>query len=240
MPLDSSIVNEIIIKKVYTMKKIFLALAAAAFLSTSAYAGSFGVGIAGTILNIDADVTETTTAGTVAGGSANTNKGSVSHDLVPVGAIFAEYTMDVYPITIGVDYTPGSADVSKNFQSRVETPASGDSEGTSTTFKANAEIENLTTLYAEIPVYQNFYAKLGYTEVDVNTDESGMTAYGNSSVDGVTYGVGFSSGSGSGLNYKFAYEAIDFDTVSIKNANGNKVDGDIDTSGFKLSVVYGF
>ena len=222
------------------MKKTFLAIIASIFIVSPALAGG-GIGISGSLYNISADVTETTTAGSVAGGSANTNSKSVDHDLVPVGSIFAEYTFDFGGITLGLDYTPGAADVSKNVQSRTETPTSGENEDTSTTYKANAEIENLMTAYIEIPIYGNMYIKGGYSEVDVNTEESGVAAYGNASgIEGVTYGIGLRSGSDTGLNYKFAYEVMEFDTLSITSTSGNKVSGDIDTSGFKASLVYNF
>ena len=223
------------------MKKIFLSLAATLLITSSAYAGQWGVGVAGSFFNIDADVTETTTAGTVGGGSANTNKGSVSHDGVLSGALFVQYTMDAYPVTVGFDYTPGSADISKKMQSRTETPTSGDNASSSTDFKANAEIENLMTAYVEIPVYNNVYLKGGYTQVDVNTNESGMNSYGNaSSEEGITYGIGMSSGNDSGLGYKIAYEVIDFDTIEVKSSSSNKVSGDIDAAGVKVSVVCNF
>ena len=54
------------------------------------------------------------------------------------------------------------------------------------------------------------------------------------------YGLGIRSGNDAGLNYKLAYEVMDFDTISITSASGNKVAGDIDTAGLKLSLVYNF
>ena len=221
------------------MKKYLIALAASMLLSTSVFAGSFGVGVSGTLFNIDADVTETTSSSDTNSGS-NTNTGSVSHGGVAAGSIFAEYTFDAYPVTFGIDVIPGTADISKNVQKRTETPASGDNETSSTDYTANAEIENLMTVYFEIPVYENFFAKIGYSEADVNTSETGVKAYGNGSIDGVTYGLGFTSGNDAGLNYKFAYEAMDFDTLSITSSSSNTVSGDIDTEGFKLSLVYNF
>ena len=108
--------------KVYTMKKYLIALAASMLLSTSVFAGSFGVGVSGTLFNIDADVTETTSSSDTNSGS-NTNTGSVSHGGVAAGSIFAEYTFDAYPVTFGIDVIPGTADISKNVQKRTETPA---------------------------------------------------------------------------------------------------------------------
>ena len=225
--------------KVYTMKKYLIALAASMLISTSVFAGSFGVGVSGTLFNIDADVTETTSASDTNSGS-NTNSGSVSHGGVVAGSIFAEYTFDAYPVTFGIDVVPGTADVSKNIQKRTETPASGNNEGTSKDFTANAEIENLMTVYFAVPIYENFFAKIGYSEADVNTTETTVKSYGNGSIDGITYGLGFTSGNDAGLNYKFAYEAMDFDTLSLTSTSNNTVTGDIDTEGFKASLVYNF
>ena len=221
------------------MKKYLIALATSMLLSTSVFAGSFGVGVSGTFFNIDADVKEVTSTSDTNSGS-NTNTGSVSHNGVAAGSIFAEYTFDAYPVTLGFDVIPGSADVSKKVKSRTETPASGENESTSTDYTANAEIENLMTVYLEVPFYSNFFGKIGYSEADVNTTETGVKSYGNGSVDGITYGLGFKSGSDAGLNYKFAYEAMNFDTLSITSASSNTVSGDIDTEGFKLSLVYNF
>ena len=68
-----------------------------------------------------------------------------------------------------------------------------------------------------------------------------MNSYGNAtSEEGITYGIGLSSGNDSGLGYKIAYEVIDFDTIEVKSSSSNKVSGDIDTAGVKLSVVYNF
>ncbi len=222
------------------MKKQLLTIVAALALTTSAYAGTYGVGITGSLFNVDTDATETTTAGTVAGGSANTNSKTIENNGLMSASFYAEYTFDgFYGATVGVDYTPGSADLKNQDLSRIETPASGENEGTSTTYKANGEVENLITYYAEIPV-GGFYVRGGFTQVDVNTKESGVAAYGNDTVNGINYGIGIKSGTDSGVSYKFALEHTDFDTVSIKSSSGNTVKGDIDVTGLKVSVGYNF
>ena len=222
------------------IKTTLIALFGAVVLTTSALSGTFGVGVSGSLYTIEADVTEKTTAGTVAGGTADTHKGNLDNVHVPVPAIFAEYNFDGFGgLTVGYEMVMGTADVSKNFVSRLEAPLSGDNVGVNTTFKANASIENLATAYLEFPI-GGFFIKGGYAMADVVTEESGMTAYGNADLDGVVYGVGFKSGTDAGINYKLAYEAMDFDTVSVKNANGNEVSGNIDAAGLKLSIGYNF
>ena len=84
------------------MKKTFLAIIASIFIVSPALAGG-GVGISGSLYNLSAAVTETTTAGTVGSGAANSNSKTVRHNLVPVGSIFAEYTFDFGGITLGLD-----------------------------------------------------------------------------------------------------------------------------------------
>ena len=140
-------------REVYTMKKQLLTIVAALALTTSAYAGTVGVGITGSLFNVETDATETTTAGTVGGGAANTNSKTIKNNGLNAASFYAEYTFDgFYGTTLGVDYTPGSADLRDTDLSRVETPASGENSGTSTTYKANGEVENLITYYAEIPL----------------------------------------------------------------------------------------
>jgi hypothetical protein len=222
------------------IKTTLIALFGAVALTTSALSGTFGVGVSGSLYTIEAGVTEKTTAGTVSGGTADTHTGNVENIMVPVPAVFAEYNFDsFYGMTVGYEFVLGTADVSKNFKSREEAPTSGDNVGVNTTFKANASIENLSTAYIELPI-GGFFIKGGYAMADVITEESGMTAYGNADLDGLVYGVGFKSGSDAGMNYKLAYEAMDFDTISVKNANGNEVSGNIDTAGLKLSIGYNF
>ena len=131
-------------REVYTMKKQLLTIVAALALTTSAYAGTVGVGITGSLFNVETDATETTTAGTVGGGAANTNSKTIKNNGLNAASFYAEYTFDgFYGTTLGVDYTPGSADLRDTDLSRVETPASGENSGTSTTYKANGEVENL-------------------------------------------------------------------------------------------------
>ena len=222
------------------MKKQILTIVASLMLTTSAFAGSLGIGVTGSLFNVETSATETTTAGTVGGGAANTNSKTVKNNNLMSGSIYAEYTFDgFYGATLGVDYTPGSADIRENALKRTETPASGENSGTATDYKANATVENLITYYAEIP-FGGFYVKGGLTQVDVTTAESGVAAYGDDSVDGITYGVGFKTGGDGGFVSKFSLEHTDFDTVKVTSSSGNTVKGDIDVTGLKVSLGYSF
>ena len=101
-------------KHTLTLVSIIASLA----LTSAAYA-DYGVGVSGAIAVVDASGSETTTAGSVAGGAANTNKKDVQA-ISPIASIFAEYITDG-GIAIGLEHVPGSADVSDKTHSRTET-----------------------------------------------------------------------------------------------------------------------
>ena len=113
------------------MKKQLLTIFAALALTTSAYAGTYGVGITGSLFSVETAASETTTAGDL--GSANTNTKTIKNNGLMSASFYAEYTFDGFlGTTLGVDYTPGSADLRDTDLKRTETPASGENAASST------------------------------------------------------------------------------------------------------------
>ena len=203
----------------------------------------FGVGVAGQFINIDADGSEKPSVNP--NSARDTESASVDNKAF-IASVFAEYASDSF--TIGFEHVPGSADVSDDVKTRkdTETSVSGDATANSDEreFKAQAEIENFNIIYAEVPFYNGLYARLGYAELDVNTQEvasSNGGNYGNTTLDGINYGVGYKSG-----NWKFAYEITDFDELSLTSTNNsansgtNTITADLDTWALKLSYGYYF
>ena len=92
------------------MKKILITILATFALAGVSHAGSFGVGVSGGIIQVEGSGTETTTAGTVAGGAKNTNSKDVDAASI-IGSVFAEYEFD-NGWALGYEHVPGSADVS--------------------------------------------------------------------------------------------------------------------------------
>ena len=166
--------------KVYTMKKlIFTVLTSIMLTSTAALAGSIQVGVKASQAFIEASGTETTTAGTVTGGAANTNSTSVDND-TPLAGAYLEYSLDSSvlgqegnEVTFGAHMTFGDADVSDKLQSRSDTAedAAGSGSSGSVTYSANAEVSNYVNYYVEVPVIGSMFVKLGYAELDVTTKE---------------------------------------------------------------------
>tara|TARA_B100001996_G_C18621595_1_gene577949 strand:+ start:67 stop:777 length:711 start_codon:yes stop_codon:yes gene_type:complete len=217
---------------------------------STASAGGIGVGFTAQYLNVEADGKE---VGSVTGNEtdSSTNTAAVEHS-TGLGSFYVEYALD-NNFALGYESIPGAADVSGKTHIRVdtETSVSGDvtENSTSRQFKAGAEVENYSVIYAEIPVYRGFYARVGYNEIDVNTLEvaSGNGgSYGNVTLNGMNYGVGFKMGTSGGIVTKLSYEVNDFDDLSI-TSSGNSADSgtntltaDLDTSAVKLAIGYQF
>jgi len=223
------------------MKKIITILATLMLTTMSinfAKAEGFAVGVTGAYTMIDATGSEVETTG-----DEETNKGSADNKVF-VGSIFGEYSFANVSyadsgVAFGIRYTPGSADVSENVKSRADSNTHGDSA----TYKAQAQIENYINYYLDIPLYKNLYVKAGWSQIDVNTQESVSTGtigtYGDATLDGVNYGIGFKGENGN-IVWKVAYEATNFETLNLTSTTDHKINADLDTSEVNLSVGYKF
>jgi len=238
------------------MKKQILTVLAALMLTSTAYAGSIGLGVQMSIASIDASGSETEVGtGTKTLSDSETTKGSASHDGAIIGAIYAEYNSDFLEkgdgnsLTIGASLVPMGADVSENDKSRTDSSTGADvtTESDTGVRKANAELKDLRVYYLEIPVSGGFYLRGGMAQVDVDSTESftgtqGTTPsnYGNKTVDGHNYGIGYKGMTSGGLHYKISYQELDFNDFSLRSTSGNIVSADIDTQEIVASVGFRF
>ena len=219
------------------MKKLILTIITSFALTGVSYAGSFGIGVSGSLAQVSADGTETTDAGTVAGGSADKHSKSVD-ELGMIGSIFLDYEFD-NGIVLGYSHVPGTAEVSGKKHSRTETAqgVSGTDADGSVTRTADAEVENFNTLYLEYPI-GSIYAKLGFSQIDVNTLENAVTdsgTYGNATLDGYTIGAGINGEMG-GFFTKTSVEFTDFEDLALNSSTANKIEADLDVLEFKIAV----
>ena len=219
------------------MKKLILTIITSFALTGVSYAGSFGIGVSGSLALVSADGTETTDAGTVAGGAANKNSKSVD-EVGMIGSIFLDYEFDG-GMVIGLSHVPGTAEVSGKKHSRSETAqgVSGTDADGSVTRTADAEVENFNTLYIEYPI-GSIYAKLGFSQIDVNTLENAVTdsgTYGNATLDGYTIGAGINGEMG-GFFTKTSVEFTDFEDLALNSSTANKIEADLDVLEFKIAV----
>ena len=219
------------------MKKLVFTFFAVLALTGASYAGSFSIGVSGSIAQVSADGTETTDAGSVGGGAANKNSKSVDA-IGAIGSVFLDFTAD-NGITFGIEHVPGAADVSDKTHERAETAqgVSGTDASGAVTRKADAEVENFNTVYLEYPL-GDAYVKLGFSQVDVITKENAITSsgtYGDATLDGYTVGAGIRGSIGDFFT-KTSVEYTDFEDLSLSSSTANKITADLDVLQFKVSI----
>ena len=193
-------------------------------------------GVSASLTQIDASGTETE------GGEKNS---ADADNLVVVPSLFVEYGFSD-AISVGLDYIPLSADVSKNTKSRtdVETSVSGTTTTTTTsrTQKAQAELTNHTTLYANYMLTDTMFLKAGVAYVELDATESLGTGskYGTEDIYGTVVGVGAKQD-----NVRVELLYTDYEDISLTSSvartgvtTNNKIDAELDTLQFKLSYAF--
>ena len=214
------------------MKKITTILLSFLFISFQAAKAEVGIGITGALHMIDVSGTETTRT------SAQKNTGSHEEDVV-VPEIFVEAILD-NGAAIGINYIPTREMGNK---SRSDT----NSEGDTGTYKAEAELDNIFQLYADIPLMgPMLYGKIGVQHATIATLESlnSGSTYPNQDVMGYTIGLGTKGDLPYGNNLYYKAEATytdfeDYDQDS-NSTPANKVVADLEDVAVKLSIGYKF
>ena len=230
-------------------KYILAILTTFCLLTTNVFAGSFGMGVAGTMASVSASGSESETANTT-GMSGSTEQSvrdaTAGNDFI-LGSVYAEYSFgDTETFTLGIDYIPGSADVNRKTISRTDTTAddneSAQQDGKRT---ANATIDNHITYYAELGKMNGIYGKLGFAQVDIQTKDtethvgaSGL--YPDKTLDAWTYGLGYKGEFGDRGVFKLEGFYTDYDSYSAsKNStktSKKSVSADLDVVGASLRV----
>ena len=225
-------------------KNILAIIATFCLLTTNAFAGSFGMGVAGTMASVSASGSETEDTNT--GVEQSVRDATAGNDFV-LGSVYAEYSFgDSEVFTFGVDYIPGSADVNRKTLSRTATPAAAaeaqQQDGTRT---ANAELSDHITYYAELGKMNGIYGKIGFAQVDVETKDTETHAgtsglYPDKTLDAWTYGLGYKGEFGERGVFKIEGFMTDYDSYSATNNSGKtstkKVSADLDVVGASLRL----
>ena len=218
------------------MKKLYI-LVLGIMLSFSGKAfAEVSYGVSAAITEINADGTETE-------GGEN-NSGSANNTVI-IPSIFVEYAYSD-TISVGLDIIPISADVSDKTKKRTDTETSVGTTETETTTsreqKANAELKNHLTLYANYSLNDTLYLKGGVSYVSLETDESLGTGskYGNEDIYGYLIGVGGVNG-----NSRIELSYTDYEDISLTSSvarsgvtTNNKIEADLDVLQIKYSYVF--
>ena len=228
---------------------VALGLYLSAFVTSSAMAGSYTIGIIGGSGTVDTSGSET--EGNTTGSDQERTETTIQEAII-YGSIFAEHTWgEMYGLTLGVSYTPMESEIGT--KARIDTASDANDPGSSDagTYTAKAEISSHATVYIE-PTYmptENFglFFKGGLARVTVNSLESialgtDSSAYGDETVLGTMWGVGAKAVHDSGLMFKLEYTDTIYDTVTMKSTSGNKntITAEPEIEAFKLSIGWQF
>tara|TARA_X000000950_G_C13818728_1_gene620949 strand:- start:326 stop:1021 length:696 start_codon:yes stop_codon:yes gene_type:complete len=167
------------------------------------------------------------------------DEGENAEAAVLMGSIFFEAALND-KISFGVNYVPHSMDseTTENIQN-IPSTLTVDAESRNT---VKVSFDDLTTVYALANLNDNIYAKVGYVEVELITDENLATggAYGNTDLDGYTIALGYSMDMADGMFARFEASYMDLDGATLTNDNDSnksvKADG---ISGYGAGISIG-
>ena len=165
-------------------------------------------------------------------------EGDEAEGLFGIGSIFVEKSFGKF--ALGLDYVPLSleSETTENTQTTSTSSATGVN-------KVQIDFENLMTVYGTIALNDNVYAKAGYMEVDVVTNEVLATggAYGDTSLDGFVVGLGYNADLDNSAFVRVEATYMEFDGATLTNtadsAKSVTADG-ITGYGAKLSIGKAF
>ena len=225
-----------------------------AFLTSSAMAGGFGIGIIGAGANFatTGHEKEGVASGLTAEGSDSERNDAPDQDAsVLYGSIFAEYTWgEAYGLTLGVSYSPMNGVIGSGERSDTVSDATSPSVDTGT-YKAKAKVKNHATIYIEPTIMptESFgvYVKGGVARVTVKSLESievgtDSSAYGDEAINGLMYGLGIKGGFDTGMFYKLEVIRILYERVKMTSTTGNKniIHADPEQLAARLAIGYRF
>lgn len=209
------------------MKKILITFAMVFGLLTNANAENginIGVSLAGGLFEVNGASEKF--SGTHASNAASTNvikKSSAENEnaegVFALGSIFVEKTLGER-LMLGIDYVPHSleSESTENIQNNHTVVTGEDARSVN---KVQVDFEELITVYASVMLNDNFYAKAGYVQVDVITNESLATggSYGNTDLDGYTLALGYNKNVDNGMFVRAEANYIDMDGATLTNSS---------------------
>ena len=149
-------------------------------------------------------------------------------------SVFAEITL-ADRLSIGVSFVPEDLETET-----VETKQTDGGSSVTNTIKAS--LEDMTTVYAALNLTDNLYVKFGVVSLDLVTQESLGTgsAYGNTDLDGDTFGVGYNMEMDNGVFLRAEAMRTNLGGVSLTSTTNS--DNKIvlsDVEGVNASIMIG-
>jgi len=221
------------------VKITLLSIVASAFLTVTSFAG-VSIGVSAGLAGIEASGTETLKDSSVV--SSHTEQANA---IIP--SVFFEIAHS-NGLGLGMDIISGSADLAGSTHNKTLVANTSGANDTGEQ-DANAEVEGISTVYLIKSFESGLFMKLGMSTADINSKETlaSGTTYGNASVDGYHYGIGFQRTNDNGVFVRAAAEYTDFDTIKLTGtqvggtaSSFNVINADVDVVMAKFSVGKAF
>lgn len=155
-----------------------------------------------------------------------------------LASVFAEFAANDQ-ISFGVSYVPHSSDSEEAVNVQNQESHAFSAEATN---KVKVSFEDLVTVYALANLNENVYLKAGIMQVELITEESLGTggAYGNDTLEGYTFGLGYNHNYGDGMFVRAEAAYIDIDGTTLTNTNDSTKSVSADgISGYGAAVSVG-
>ena len=217
-----------------TLRIIALSFAASALMLVSSNAIDIRIGASVGFAQLEADGSETMKQNGVI-----TTHSEQANAIIP--SLFAE--IGIWKgFGVGIDNISGTADLTGGKRTRIDIDSVADAN-VSVTNTADAEVDGIRTQYFVKTFSNGLILKYGTSEAEVITKEvlGTGTAYGNKTVDGTHYGIGYERlNDENGLFLRTVYEHTDFDEIkltgSVTETTANVIKANVDVTMLRLSV----
>ena len=204
------------------MKKLILGSIFSIFCIFSASAElGMNVGVSGSAGVFYASATEvdTGTHGTTTG----TDETIDANDILALGwtSVFIEKSF-LDRFAIGFEYV--TEDLSTETASRGHEDKTTSDTASTVNNDVQVDFTNLSTLYVSMNVTDNAYIRAGVMDVDVETNETLGTgsSYGNTSLTGAVFGLGWDRELASGVFIRAETNYLDFEGKSLTSSSGSQ------------------
>ena len=154
------------------------------------------------------------------------------------GSIFGEIQMDRF--RVGVSYVPG--DLETETAEQIRQDQKDGAANAAKTNKIKATLEDYTTAYVAVDITDHLYIKAGIITLDLITNENLETgsAYGNTDLDGNTFGAGYQTTLDNGIFIRGEFMLTEIGGTSLTSTSNsdNKVTIN-DVNGANASIQIG-
>lgn len=159
-------------------------------------------------------------------------------------SVFLEKELGDSPLAIGIDYVPQTLGSETATSERRQLTGVGKAT-TLVTQSVQVDFDNLYTIYLNLKMGENLYAKAGYMSVDVVTNETLGTGsrYNDGDMNGTLLGFGYNNDLDNGMFVRVEGNYMTFDGLTLtatNNAENQITLNTLDGASAKVSIGKSF